>query len=118
MRDKPPPKFAISNKWTIGNLPADLLELITEVTGPLISPVRPFAYVMSFTGGAHKSITGSFTFFNNNIEENAGALNHHTELTGCSTVYVVLSGRFTPAQRTIIRKRCLVEVENFTSVFN
>ena len=73
---------------------------------------------MSFTGGAHKSITGSFTFFNNNIEENAGALNHHTELTGCSTVYVVLSGRFTPAQRTIIRKRCLVEVENFTRVFN
>jgi len=118
MRDKPPPKFAISNKWAIGNLPADLLELITEVTGPLISPVRPFAYVMSFTGGAHKSITGSFTFFNNNIEENAGALNHHTELTGCSTVYVVLSGRFTPAQRTIIRKRCLVEVENFTRVFN
>ena len=30
----------------------------------------------------------------------------------------MLSGRFTPAQRTIIRKRCLVEVENFTRVFN
>ena len=46
MRDKPPPKFSISNKWAIGNMPSELLELLTEVTGPLISPVRPF----SFTG--------------------------------------------------------------------
>jgi hypothetical protein len=67
-------------------LPSDLLDTITEVTGPLISPSCPFAYVMSFTGGAHKSITGSFTFFNNNIEENVGALNHHTDLTGSSAV--------------------------------
>jgi hypothetical protein len=63
MREKPPPKFAISNKWAIGNMPPEILDLVTEVTGPLISPVRPFAYVMSFTGGAHKSITGSYTFF-------------------------------------------------------
>jgi hypothetical protein len=45
MREKPPPKFAISNKWAIGNMPPEILDLVTEVTGPLISPVRPFAYV-------------------------------------------------------------------------
>ena len=62
-KKKLPPKFAISNRWAIGSLPPEILELLTEVTSPLISPVRPSAYVMSFTGGAHKSITGAFTFF-------------------------------------------------------
>jgi hypothetical protein len=71
---------------------------------------------MSFTGGAHKSITGSYTFFGNNVEENMGALGHHVGLTGSSAVYVVMSGRFTPSQRTIVRKRCLVEVENFKTI--
>ena len=118
MRDKPPPKFSISNKWAIGNMPSELLELLTEVTGPLISPVRPFAYVMSFTGGAHKSITGSYTFFGNNVEENVGALGHHIGLTGSPSVYIVMSGRFTPSQRTIVRKRCLIEVDNFVKIYN
>ena len=118
MREKPPPKFTISNKWSIGNIPSELLELITEVTSPLISPVRPFAYVMSFTGGAHKSITGSYTFFGNNIEEDVGALGHHVGLTGSPSVYIVMSGRFTPSQRTIVRKRCLIEVDNFAKIYN
>jgi hypothetical protein len=62
LKDKVPPKFAIANKWAIGTLPAKLLEKITEITGPLIAPVCPNAYVMSYTGGAHASISGSFTF--------------------------------------------------------
>jgi hypothetical protein len=117
-KKKLPPKFAISNRWAIGNLPPEILELLTEVTSPLISPVRPFAYVMSFTGGAHKSITGAFTFFSNNVEQNVGALEQHMNLTGQSSVYVIMSGRFTPNQRTIIRKRCKLEVENFLRVYN
>jgi hypothetical protein len=73
---------------------------------------------MSFTGGAHKSITGAFTFFSNNVEQNVGALEQHMNLTGQSSVYVIMSGRFTPNQRTIIRKRCKLEVENFLRVYN
>ena len=41
-----PPKFAIANGWAIGTLPEDILMLITEVTGPLLAIVCPFAYVM------------------------------------------------------------------------
>ncbi len=29
--------------------------LIKDVTSPLLSPVRPFAYMMSYSGGAHKA---------------------------------------------------------------
>ena len=92
MREKPPPKFAISNKWALGNMLPEILDLATEVTGPLISPVHPFACVMSFTGGAQNSITGSYTFFGNNIEGNVGAVSHHVGLTGSSAVYVVMAG--------------------------
>jgi hypothetical protein len=38
--------------------------MLSDVTSPLLSPIRPFAYIMSYSGGAHKNITGTFTFFN------------------------------------------------------
>ena len=41
-----PTKFAIANGWAIGLLPEHILMLITEVTGPLLAIVCPFAYVM------------------------------------------------------------------------
>jgi hypothetical protein len=60
--DKNPPKYAIANNFAMGTLPQQLSGLLTDVTRPLLSPVKPFAYMMSYSGGAHKSITGTFTF--------------------------------------------------------
>ncbi len=76
--DKNPPKFAISNNFAIGTLPEFMTSTLTEVTGPLLSPIRLFAYVMSYSGGAHKAISGSFSLFNQNVEKNVGALNLHS----------------------------------------
>jgi hypothetical protein len=67
--DKNPPKYAIANNFAIGTLPQQLRNFLTDVTCPLLSPVRPFAYVMTYSGGAHKAITGTFTFFNQNVEK-------------------------------------------------
>jgi hypothetical protein len=103
--DKNPPKYAIANNFAIGTLPQQLSGLLTDVTSPLLSPVRPFAYMMSYSGGAHKSITGTFTFFNQSVEKNIGTLNFHSNTTGNNTVFVVLSGNFTPAQRNIVRNK-------------
>ena len=83
-----PPKFAIANGWAIGTLPDEILMLITEVTGPLLAIVRPFAYVMSYRGGAHKSIKGSITFFSQDVEQNVGSLQFHSDATNNSNVYV------------------------------
>jgi len=60
---KNPPKFAIANNFAIGVLPSSLSDSLTEVTSPLLSPIRPYAYVFSYSGGAHKAISGSFSFF-------------------------------------------------------
>ncbi len=49
-------KKSISNHFAIGYLPEILPSSSTEISGPLLSTVRPFAYVMSYNGGAHKSL--------------------------------------------------------------
>jgi hypothetical protein len=51
---KNPPKFATANNFAIGILPSPLQNLLAEVTSPLLSPVRPYACVLSYSGGAHK----------------------------------------------------------------
>ncbi|MFN9983084.1 MAG: hypothetical protein ACK53Y_24370, partial [bacterium] len=53
-----PLKFPIANTFAIGFLPSSLTDLLTEETSPLLSPVRPYAYVLSYSGGAHKAISG------------------------------------------------------------
>jgi hypothetical protein len=73
---------------------------------------------MSYSGGAHKTITGTFTFFNQSVEKNIGALNFHSNISRNSNVYVLLSGSFTPNQRNIIKSRCSIDVRNFTSIFS
>jgi hypothetical protein len=116
--DKNPPKYAIDNNFSIGTLPQQLSGLLTDVTSPLLSPVRPFAYMMSYSGGAHKSITGNFTYFNQSVKKNIGALSFHSNTTGNNTVFVVLSGNFIPAQKNIVRTRCSIDVKEFNSLFS
>jgi hypothetical protein len=72
--DKNPPKFVIANNFAIGSLPHYLSNLLTDVTSPLLSPIRLFVFVMLYYGGAHKSITGSYSFFNQDVEKNVGTL--------------------------------------------
>ena len=115
--DKNPPKFAIANNFAIGSLPQYLSNLLTDVTSPLLSPIRPFVYVMSYYGGAHKSITGSYSFFNQDVEKNIGTLNYHANTTSSMNVYVVMSGNFTPNQRQIIKSRCQVDIGHFQRIY-
>jgi hypothetical protein len=73
---------------------------------------------MSYSGGAHKTITGTFTFFNQGVEKNMGALNFHSTISRISNVYVLLNGNFTPNQRNIIKSRRSIDVRNYTSIFS
>jgi len=90
---------------------------LTEVTSPLLSPVRPYAYVLSYSGGAHKAISGSISFFNQSVEKNVGALHSNSMLTNESNIYVVKSGNFTPAQRQIVKSQCMIDLSDFKEVY-
>jgi hypothetical protein len=116
--DKNPPKFAIANNFAIGSLPQYLLNMLTDVTSPLLSPIRPFVYVMSYYGGAHKSITGSYSFFNQDVEKNVGTLNYHANTTSSMNVYVVMSENFMPNQKQIIKSSCHVDIGHFQRIYS
>jgi hypothetical protein len=79
--------------------------------------MQPFAYVMSCSGGAHKAISGSFSFFSQNVEKIFGALNFHSTVTKDRNEYVAISGNFTPAQRQIVKNHCQIDVQNFHLVY-
>ncbi len=55
------------------------------------------------------------SFFNQSVEKNVGALYSHSIITNDSNVYVVMSGNFTPAQRQIVKSRCMKFFLAFTS---
>ena len=117
MLDKLPPKFSIANNFAIGLLPDNLSSKINEITSPMLSPVRPYAYVLSYCGGAHKAISGSFSFFNQSPENLMGSLKFHSSITKTNNVYVVLCGNFTPAQKHIIKNRCLADVLHLKELY-
>ena len=51
-----PPRFAIANGWLIGSIPDSISSgTIDEITSALLAPIRPFAYIISYTGGGEKS---------------------------------------------------------------
>jgi hypothetical protein len=54
MLGKNPPKFAIANNFAIGTLPSEFLKLLTEVSSPLLSIVRPYAYICLIEEGLIK----------------------------------------------------------------
>ncbi len=51
------------------------------------------------------------------MEKNVGALHSHSMLTNDSNVCVVMSGNFTPAQRHIVKSRCMIDVSDFKEVY-
>jgi len=73
--------------------------------------------VLSYSGGAHKAISGLFLVFNQSVEKNVGALHSHSMLTNDSNVYVVMSGNFMPAQRHIVKSQCMIDDSDFKKVY-
>ena len=86
----------------------DAEEDIPEVLRALIAPVRPHGCIFAYTGGARKSIRGHFSFFELNQAQMEKVLKHQIGMLGRGdNIYCMLSGRFTPKQRTIVQKRMM-----------
>ena len=86
----------------------DAEEDIPEVLRALIAPVRPHGCIFAYTGGARKSIRGHFSFFELNQAQMEKVLKHQIGMLGRGdNIYCMLSGQFTPKQRTIVQKRMM-----------
>jgi len=115
---KHPPKYAISNGVPIGVLPSHLLKDITPAINNLVAPVRAFNYFLSFMGGKEKKIIGNFTFFAQDISQNAGALQHAFRTNHFNPcLFVILLGSFTIGQLNKIKRQGTFNVETFLAVY-
>ena len=113
-----PPKFAIANQWTLGKIPDNISEgMISEVMAAMIAPIRPFAYLINFSGGSDKKLRGHYSFFKNNISHLGGVLNHYNTTGKVNPhIFCVLTGRFTPEQRNMAKMKSMVDTRQFSKL--
>lgn len=130
--DTKPPKFSIANGFVIGSFPKVIPVAtgklkgtrrvvnvedetdISEVMRTLISPVRPYGYVMAYTGGKHAKIKGHYQFFEMNREKiNAGM---HALSQNDSNVHVMMCGPMTTEQKSKIRSMAHIETQKYIDI--
>ena len=128
-RKKKPPMLSIANGFVIGDFPniqytddnGQLCEFsvesdLSEVMRALLAPTRTHGYVMAFTGGKHRSIMGHYQFFEMDQTKLGGAINHIRHNEKRQHVFCMLSGRMTPQQKTIAKKKCIVDTNLYTAL--
>ena len=128
-KKKKPPKLSIANGFVIGDFPkiqytddnGQLCEFsvesdLSEVMRALLAPTRTHGYVMAFTGGKHRSIMGHYQFFEMDQTRLGGAINHIRHNEKRQHVFCMLSGRMTPQQKTIAKKKCIVDTNLYTAL--
>ena len=113
-----PSKFFISNGWAIGEVPKEH-QNSSDLLAILVTPYRPYSYILSYRGGAHKSLKGSYTFFNNNPKFVQHVLNTiDIQKKGADGILCMLSGRMTKDQRRLAKEHCTVDIKKFNALFS
>jgi len=138
-KNKSPPKFAIANGFVIGQIPG-VIEIvdkdgtkrkvviefldkdgikrnkITDIVRAMVAPSRAYGYTFAYFAGAQQSIQGHFSFFE--VDQSlVGATLRQIEASGANPhVHIVLAGRFTPSQKTIVRKKTEVDTKLVTDL--
>lgn len=120
-----PPKYAIANGFAIGHLPVEIKyekdgqivtvdvpqALTSDVLCAILSPKRPFAFCISYFGGAHKSVRGHVTFFETDLSHVGEAANLFNRPGANPYIYCVLCGRMTNDQKKLARKKAALDTE-------
>ena len=122
------PKYAITNGFAIGYIPrhitmsgvwensigehveATLPEMgISGLMSATISKQRLYGYCFAFLGGADRSATGHFQFFETNQETVGSVINHFRSSGANSHILCVLCVKFSSSQRQIARNQCRID---------
>ncbi len=64
----------------------------------VLPPVRPYAQICSYTGGSHKFLQGSYSYFEQDQSNIGRSINHIATMDGPTNIFVMLCGRRTAAQ--------------------
>ena len=94
------------------------IEDVSDELRALVAPVRPYGYVFAYSGGSHKSIQGHYQFFETDQSKVGGVIDHVRDMGVAQNMYIMLCGRMTPAQRTIVRQRTHIDTEVYRDLLN
>ncbi|EJK75484.1 hypothetical protein THAOC_02790, partial [Thalassiosira oceanica] len=123
-------QYAIANGFVIGHLPkkieyekdgaivtVDVPEALTsDVLCAILSPKRPFAFCISYFGGAHKSVRGHVTFFETDLSHVGEAASLFNRPGANPHIYCVLCGRMTKDQKELARKKAALDTEKLMAL--
>ena len=113
-----PPQFGITNGFLIGYVPKEVVDEIDDVLAASIARLRIFTYVFSYRPGVHKSIVGHHTLFMNQPEQIQRALEYTSRKIGNPNIYTMISGRLTPKQHDIAKRRCTINSAEYTKLLH
>jgi hypothetical protein len=91
------PKYAIANNFYFG-VPASCLTDLNEVELALLTPMRTYGYMFTYTGGAKLQMTGSLTYFKLELTAAVEAVAQFDALNVKQNVVIMLHGKLTTAQ--------------------
>jgi hypothetical protein len=91
------PTFAIANQCAVGPPPTCLLDL-TEVELALITPVRCFGYIFTYTGGKQMKLKGTLGYYKVEESSIARGIAHFDVLGLNDNIVVLISGKMTSKQ--------------------
>jgi hypothetical protein len=123
------PKYSIANGFAIGCIPnvikfknkeqqiqerqIDHENDLDDLVCAAISPVRPFGYVHAYTGGCQKQIKGQFSLFSIDQSHVGGVINKFRTDRGSKNIFVVLCGRMTPNQKSLLKRKARLKTDLF-----
>ena len=77
---------------------------------------RPYGFIPPFTGGAHRSLMGQFSFFEIDQSHTGRVINHYWSTGANDHTLCVLAGKNTPTQKRLLEpKRCWIQ--NYTLIW-
>lgn len=103
------PRFAIANNYCFGSTPACLSDL-TEIELAMITPVKAKGYCFAWTGGKHRHMQGSLSYYKINMESIATSICHFTALGMTDNIVILLYGEMTETQKRIARRKREIRV--------
>ena len=84
---------------------------LTDTLKAMVALLRPYGCVFAYSGGAQKSLRGSYQFFEMDQNRLGGGINQLNQAGIGENIYCVLCGRMTPDQKQIVCIRSKVDTQ-------
>ncbi len=89
---------------------------LTDTLKAMVSPLRPYGCVFTYSGGAQKSLRGNYQFFEMDQNRLGEVMNQINQAGIGEHIYCVLCGRKTPDQKQIVCIRSKVDTQLYIDI--